>query len=250
MRSWCSFHPWIFVVLVKILSSVYEPCQIHLLAAEAIFYAGEELPSILMAPSLHGIRERPGIHLVAWKVLCLPKKGGGLGIRDLVLFNKPMLGKWIWRFVLGEDKLWCRVLNGKYGIISGACRTKVITHPYGTVPLPELFTFATNQDALVADYWFPSPVGGFWAPLFRRWAHDWELEVFVEFFCCKKCSPLVRKLSSGGGRGMAKEASQCLLSIILLRVWVIPPSLGKGFGSAECLVRCVSSVGLLPKGPF
>ncbi|GFZ14802.1 hypothetical protein Acr_24g0009920 [Actinidia rufa] len=105
------------------------------------------------------IRERLGIHLVAWK---------------------------IWRFALGEDKLWCRVLKGKYGTISGPWRTKVITHPYGIVPLREmfleLFTLATNQNALVADCWFLSLARGFWALLFRRGAQDWELEAFVEFF--------------------------------------------------------------------
>ena len=53
----------------------------------------------------------------------------------------------------------------------------------------------------------------------------------------------------GGGRGKAKVVSQCLPSIIRSRVWVTPTSLGKGHGSAECLVKCVSSVGLLPKGP-
>ena len=61
-----------------------------------------------------GSENAQGIHLVAWKELCLPKKGGGLGIRDLVLFNKALLGKWIWRFALGDDKLWCRVIKGKY----------------------------------------------------------------------------------------------------------------------------------------
>ncbi|GFZ15713.1 P-loop containing nucleoside triphosphate hydrolases superfamily protein [Actinidia rufa] len=71
-------------------------------------------------------KRTPGIHLVAWKDLCLPKKGGGLRIRDLVLFNKALLGKWIWRFAL------CRVIKGKYGINRGAWRTKDIIHPYGT----------------------------------------------------------------------------------------------------------------------
>ncbi|GFZ14619.1 hypothetical protein Acr_24g0008090 [Actinidia rufa] len=63
---------------------------------------------------------------------CLPKKGGGLGIRDLGLFNKALLGKWIWRFALGEDKMWCRVIKGKYGCERGDWRTKDIAQPHGT----------------------------------------------------------------------------------------------------------------------
>ena len=72
-----------------------------------------------------------GINLVAWRVLCLPKQGGGLGIRDLAVFNKALLGKWIWRFVLREDKMWCRVIKGKYGCARGDWRSKDIVHPYG-----------------------------------------------------------------------------------------------------------------------
>ncbi|GFS40543.1 hypothetical protein Acr_00g0069200 [Actinidia rufa] len=80
----------------------------------------------------NGLENAPGIHLVAWKFLNFPKKGGGLGIRDLVLFNKALLGKWIWRFAVGEDKLWCRVLRGKYGTIRGDWRTKAIDHFHET----------------------------------------------------------------------------------------------------------------------
>ncbi|GFY81333.1 hypothetical protein Acr_01g0011420 [Actinidia rufa] len=79
-----------------------------------------------------GSENTPGIHLVAWKELFLPKKGEGLGVRDLVLFNKALLGKWIWRFAQGDDKPWCRVIKGKYGIIKRAWRTKDITHSHGS----------------------------------------------------------------------------------------------------------------------
>ncbi|GFS31499.1 acyl-CoA N-acyltransferase with RING/FYVE/PHD-type zinc finger protein [Actinidia rufa] len=33
---------------------------------------------------------------------------------------------------LGEDKLWCRVIKSKYGILRGAWRTKEISHPHGS----------------------------------------------------------------------------------------------------------------------
>ncbi|GFY85192.1 SAC3/GANP/Nin1/mts3/eIF-3 p25 family [Actinidia rufa] len=169
----------------------------------------------------NGLENTPGIHLVAWKVLCLPKKGGGLGIRDLVLFNKALLGKCLWRFALGEDKLWCRVLRGKYGTLSGDWKTKVITHSYGTGLWKGIMKIAGTLP-------LPEDSGPLRLGEGRKignWKHSLSSSV-----CCKKCSPIVGKLTSGGGRGKAKVVSQCLPSIIRSRVWVTPTSLGKGYG--------------------
>ena len=79
-----------------------------------------------------GLMNDKGIHLVAWRTLCLPKKGGGLGIRDLGVFNRALLGKWIWRFAQGQDKLWCRVIKCKYDTLRGDWRTKDIVHSHGS----------------------------------------------------------------------------------------------------------------------
>ncbi|GFY85588.1 hypothetical protein Acr_04g0003260 [Actinidia rufa] len=110
------------------------------------------------------------------------------------------LGAWkIWKFALGEDKWWCRVIKGKYSTVRGAWRTKDIVQPYGICLWKGIMKtgvvkclFGTGfwsylpwlpiRMCLVADCWFPSLAGGFWAPLFRRGAQDWELEIFVEFF--------------------------------------------------------------------
>lgn len=37
-------------------------------------------------------------HLVSWKIICNNKEQGGLGIKDLDLMNKALLGKWLWRY--------------------------------------------------------------------------------------------------------------------------------------------------------
>jgi len=35
-------------------------------------------------------------------IVCSPISRGGLGIKNLTLFNKAILGKWFWRF--GQEK--------------------------------------------------------------------------------------------------------------------------------------------------
>jgi hypothetical protein len=65
-------------------------------------------------------------HLVGWDKVCVPKAKGGLGVRSLVLFNKALLGKWLWRFGLEENNLWRRVLVVKFGVELGGWRTNPI----------------------------------------------------------------------------------------------------------------------------
>ncbi|GFZ14463.1 hypothetical protein Acr_24g0006530 [Actinidia rufa] len=184
------------------------------------------------------IRECPGDPFGGLEGAVSSQEGGGLGILDLVLFNKALLGKWIWRFALGDDKFWCRVIKGKYGILKGAWRTKDISHPHG---FSELFALATHQDALVADCWLHSPLEAYEfhylgeGLMTGRWK---LLRIFLG--CCEKRTLLVRRMTSGGGRGKAKAYSLCPLSIILLRGLEIPPSLGKGFGGL-CLVQSGNS---------
>jgi hypothetical protein len=45
----------------------------------------------------NGIGEEFKFHLVNWPKVCSPISSGGLGIRNLRLFNKALLGKWLWR---------------------------------------------------------------------------------------------------------------------------------------------------------
>ncbi|KAJ9535832.1 hypothetical protein OSB04_un001013 [Centaurea solstitialis] len=48
---------------------------------------------------------------VAWKVVCLPRSKGGLGVRSLKLWNKILLSKQIWKILDCGDSLWVKWLH-------------------------------------------------------------------------------------------------------------------------------------------
>ena len=77
-----------------------------------------------------GMGEEFKHHLVGWDKVCTPKEKGGLGVRNLTLFNKALLVKWLWRFGLEVHHLWRRVLVAKYGVDLGGWRTSHIRGPH------------------------------------------------------------------------------------------------------------------------
>ncbi|MCH90431.1 ribonuclease H protein, partial [Trifolium medium] len=52
---------------------------------------------------------------VSWEQVCLPKKRGGLGIKDLKLFNLALLCKWKWRCITDNEAMWFDLLQFRYG---------------------------------------------------------------------------------------------------------------------------------------
>jgi hypothetical protein len=52
---------------------------------------------------------------VKWDQICLPKARGGLGVKNLDLFNLALLGKWKWRFLNDSGAVWADLLRFRYG---------------------------------------------------------------------------------------------------------------------------------------
>lgn len=63
--------------------------------------------------------DRRRYHFVNWKEVKKSLWQGGLGIRSLVEMNRALHGKWIWRYLTGEDRLWRRVVEARWGSWSG-----------------------------------------------------------------------------------------------------------------------------------
>jgi len=53
---------------------------------------------------------------VRWKDVCRPREEGGLGIRDIRMFNHALLAKWRWMCLSQESGRWKELLGSKYGL--------------------------------------------------------------------------------------------------------------------------------------
>ncbi|TYH01218.1 hypothetical protein ES288_A09G040100v1, partial [Gossypium darwinii] len=55
-----------------------------------------------------------GWAMMAWRKMCHPKGMGGMGFRNLHLFNLALLGRQVWRLMSQQDTLCFKVLCAKY----------------------------------------------------------------------------------------------------------------------------------------
>ncbi|XP_058751483.1 uncharacterized protein LOC131624543 [Vicia villosa] len=65
-----------------------------------------------------GVEERRRIHWIKWEDVTLPLNKGGLGVKNIILFNLALLNKWRWQILKGANSLWHKVLHVRYGDLS------------------------------------------------------------------------------------------------------------------------------------
>ena len=64
-----------------------------------------------------GSLDRRSMHWLSWEKLATPKIYGGMGFRDLQLFNLALLGKHGWRFITNPNSLCVRVMKDVISLI-------------------------------------------------------------------------------------------------------------------------------------
>lgn len=70
--------------------------------------------NMILASFWWGSGEARALHWYAWNRVCIPKKEGGLGFRDLEAFNQALLSKQVWRILQQPNCLMARVLRARY----------------------------------------------------------------------------------------------------------------------------------------
>ncbi|XP_058748653.1 uncharacterized protein LOC131621636 [Vicia villosa] len=58
---------------------------------------------------------KKGVDWISWATVCKHHEDGGLGVKDLDLFNIALLTKWLWRLLNNHEPSWKGILEARYG---------------------------------------------------------------------------------------------------------------------------------------
>ncbi|XP_017609264.1 uncharacterized protein LOC108455176 [Gossypium arboreum] len=116
------------ILVGKKKSGVFKNILDHI--ANRINRVIEEIQSMMHRVWWGGREQNRGWNILAWGRMCYPKGMGGLGFRDLWLFNVALLGRQVWRLIHCTDTLCYRVLSSKYFLDGDVFHPKSLDKPY------------------------------------------------------------------------------------------------------------------------
>lgn len=62
----------------------------------------------------HGKEDSNSMALVAWQKVCMPRREGGLGIKQLRTWNRAASGRHLWVILTKTASLWSKWIHGNY----------------------------------------------------------------------------------------------------------------------------------------
>ncbi|KAG7556816.1 Zinc knuckle CX2CX4HX4C [Arabidopsis suecica] len=89
----------------------------------------KSLTSIMMNFWWNNLQDTRKIHWLSWQKLTMPKMLGGIGFRDLQIFNQALLAKQAWRLLHDKDSLFFKVFKSRY-----FQNSDFLNAPFGTRP--------------------------------------------------------------------------------------------------------------------
>ncbi|GJS07198.1 RNA-directed DNA polymerase, eukaryota, reverse transcriptase zinc-binding domain protein, partial [Tanacetum coccineum] len=97
---------------LQLVASVLESIHVYwatvFLLPQAII---DEINSLLKGFLWNQDEKANGKAKVAWKNLCKPKCQGGLGLKNLNIWNKALISKHLWHVAMEKDSLWVKWIN-------------------------------------------------------------------------------------------------------------------------------------------
>ncbi|XP_026399042.1 uncharacterized protein LOC113294884 [Papaver somniferum] len=168
-------------------------------------------------------------HLVKWSLVLADKSRGGLGVLNLRQMNIALLAKWVWRFGVEKDQLWCRIIAKKHGSMSSYWLPGRVTNSSGiscwkiiveTSQLINLYVSINIHSGSRVSFWFD------------KWSGDESLcTSFPELFrlAKDKYSSVAGHISNGSWafdfkrRLLVDEVNK--FAVLLLRIGSTPPTL-------------------------
>lgn len=106
--------------------------------------------------------------LVKWETACLPKKGGGIGLRD-PSHNNAVMGAWIWwKWLTKSLKPWASLWTAKY---AGNCPMEELIRISETSAVSIMWNSAKQHKNLIQQHSFWEVKNGSNA---RFWEDSWQ----------------------------------------------------------------------------
>ena len=99
------------VLINAVLMSIHVYWGQIFLLPKAVF---KQITSICRAFLWSGDANSSRHGYVSWDKMCEPKKAGGLGLRNIIQWNKAAIGKLVWNVTQKQDSLWVKWVHALY----------------------------------------------------------------------------------------------------------------------------------------